>query len=217
MRSEPKVMDSYLVTASVLCAHPDAAVPSFLREALSPVDVVVAPNGYEALKSINTLSFDAYVVEYWLPDWTGLSLCREIRKTDPNVPICIYTKAQSQETRRRALRAGADVFLSMPQDADAIRERLETLLRSRRVYLENAQVAAEHAVQAELDRQGSFSREADASRKIAASQLVQRKIKAAGLEAFIGAGGTCANFERIWAHLYAQVAETFAAGAAQAA
>ena len=217
MRSEPKVVDSDLVTASVLCAHPDTAVPAFLRQALSPVDVVVAPNGYEALKSINALSFDAYVVDYWLPDWTGVNLCREIRKTDPNVPICIYTKAQSHETRRRALRAGADLFLSMPQDAGEVRERLETLLRSRREHLAHAEVAAECAAQAELDRQGAFNRAPDAGGKVAASHLVQRNIKAAALKAFLGAGGTCANFERIWTHLYAKVAQTFAAASAQAA
>ena len=216
MSAMPKVADPY-VGASVLCVHSDSAAREFLQHALSPSHVCLAPNGYEALKSINTVAFDAYVVDYWLPDWTGVNLCREIRKTDANVPICMYTKAQSPDAQRRALRAGANIYLTMPQAADAVRERLGTLLRGRQENGERAWLAAEGAIQAELDRHASLIRGVDAKRPAMSSQLVERKLKLKAMKAFLNAGGTRANFERKWAKFYTKIAQGLVSGTAQAA
>lgn len=204
-------------TAAVLCAHPDSAVPSFLRSALAPVDVAFASNAYEALKSINASAFDAYVLDYWLTDWTGVGLCREIRKIDPNVPICIYSKLDTDNYQKRALRAGADLVLTMPQDPASFRDSVEILLRSREKHIERARLETERAIQAELDRQARFMRKLDKGGRAAASPFLERKVRTTARKAFIGAGGTCANFERTWQQVYAQTARALGSHAAYAA
>ena len=207
----------HLLNAAILCAHPDAEVPPFLREALKPAEVALAANGYEALRSINSVPYDAYVLDYWLPDWSGVNLCREIRKEDPNVPICIYSKARSQEPRKRALRAGADLFLNMPHDPDLFRQRVLALMQSRQQHMDRARLESERAIEAELERQAAFTRGVDTGPKASASRLQERQLRTRALSAFLGAGGTCASFQRTWHLLYPEVARRLNHKAAQAA
>ena len=51
-----------------------------LRALFKDVEVVWAPTGTDALQLIqNDTSFDLYLIDQYLPDGTGLALCREIR------------------------------------------------------------------------------------------------------------------------------------------
>ena len=69
---------------SVLCVEPDAGARECLHGALADYDCSFAVNAYEALRALHSQPFDAYVLDYWMPDWSGPLLCREIRKHDPH-------------------------------------------------------------------------------------------------------------------------------------
>ena len=47
----------------------------------------------------------------WAADWSGPSLCREIRKIDPHGTIVFCTAAARDNDRARAMRAGANAYL----------------------------------------------------------------------------------------------------------
>ena len=80
---------------------PDAS-DSISHSILSPKHAV---NAFEALREINRRVFHAYVLEYWLPDWSAVQICRHIRKSDPRVPVIIYGGAERDEDRARAFGA----------------------------------------------------------------------------------------------------------------
>ena len=84
---------SVLPRRSVLCVVSNPDAQNFLQDVLSEYRVVVASTGFEALRSLNHAVFDLYLLDYWLADWSGVSLCRDIRKLDPRGPVCFYATA----------------------------------------------------------------------------------------------------------------------------
>jgi DNA-binding response OmpR family regulator len=190
---------------SLLCAYPDPALQRFLQQTFESVGLVFASSGREALTRINSSVYDAFVLDYWLPDWSGVSLCREIRKTDPHVPICFYSNARSEDATKRALRAGADLFLSVPTEAHTLRGRVETLVTSREKNVARAQAEENRAIQDELHRRASQAIGVAERAKESAARAIERGARAKAMKAFIEAGGTRANFERLWPELYSSV------------
>ena len=131
----------------MLCVLPNERLACVVRDALAPAALVFASDGGEALAAIYRGPFDAYVLDYWLPDWTGVNLCREIRKSDPHVPICFFTNAHRADAARKALRAGADVYLDATAGAKSLRNRVESLMLVRESQLLQAGIEEERAIE----------------------------------------------------------------------
>ena len=71
-------------------------------------------NAADVLQLAATERFDALVLDYWMPQVTGLELCRQIRRFDQNTPILICSGAVSAADKEAALRAGAQGYLGKP-------------------------------------------------------------------------------------------------------
>jgi len=65
----------------------------------------------EARRRMTSGSYDLYVIDYWLPDGDGLDLLREIRASEPPVPILFVTTAASAKVAVEAMKLGADDFI----------------------------------------------------------------------------------------------------------
>ena len=76
--------------------------------------VSIADNAADVLQLAATERFDALVLDYWMPQVTGLELCRQIRRFDQNTPILICSGAVSAADKEAALRAGAQGYLGKP-------------------------------------------------------------------------------------------------------
>jgi DNA-binding response OmpR family regulator len=187
---------------SVLCVQPSSANQEFLKQALTGFRVVIAASGLEAVRIKNQALFDVYVIDYWLPDWAGVSLCRDIRKADPHVPIIIYTSASS-EYAPRAFRAGAMAYLNAPTDAAAFRERVITLLRTADSNEMRARLEEERVIQDELLRRAEAAKERTREAMLQASAAIERAARVKAARAFLSAGGTLAGFERSWPDQFA--------------
>ena len=68
-------------------------------------------NGVELARS---QQFDLYLLDSWLPDGSGLELCRKIREFDGYTPILFYSAAVNQTDRELALNSGAQGYLTKP-------------------------------------------------------------------------------------------------------
>ena len=192
-----------MLQRSVLCVQPDAGNRQFLESALADYRVVVVGKAFDAVRAINSSVFDAYVLDYWLPDWNGAALCREIRKNDPHVPIICYTTAGA-EYQVRTLRAGANVYIRPPVTALVFRERLRILIQSADVISLRATIEAERTVEYELRRQLPSLKSEGLTRGRGVAAVESRaKLKAARV--FIAAGGTRSCFERLWPQQFATV------------
>jgi two-component system, OmpR family, response regulator MprA len=79
------------------------------RESL-PADefeVAVAGTGTEAMRRLEANSYDVVVLDYALPDFTGLELLKRIKVRGFTVPIVFVSASNDADLSMRALRAGA--------------------------------------------------------------------------------------------------------------
>ena len=191
--AEPRPMP---LPPSVLCVQMHAQNQAFVRAALPACRVSIIENASGALRSINKSSYDAYVLDYWMPDWTGVGLCREIRKSDPYVPIVFYSSAANHH-KARALRAGAHAYIAAPAPPEAVTGSLGQLLARAEVQNVRARFAAEKVVADEIERHVTAFSSSGRSPQEAAG-TIHRATKPKAAQVFLEAGGTRAAFERFW-------------------
>jgi DNA-binding response OmpR family regulator len=186
----------------VLCADAHAESRDWLQEVLGGFRLTFAPTGFEALRQIYKHSFDAFVLDYWLPDLAGTSLCREIRKVDPHAPIVFCSTARREQEQLRALRAGASAYLCKPCGPDALNSRLRAFLTASDLKSLHARVAEEAAVQDELERRRADTLERGAAASALAAASIERTARARAYRAYIAAQGSRARFDGWWPNVF---------------
>ena len=72
--------------------------------------------------------FDLYLLDSWLPDGSGLDLCRRIRKFDPVTPILFYSAAAFEADKNMALSAGAQAYLIKPSQTSELCDLVSSLI-----------------------------------------------------------------------------------------
>jgi CheY-like chemotaxis protein len=82
----------------------------------------------KALALIESQPFDLYILDYALPEITGVELCRKIRESNKKVPILFFTAMARDTDREQAISAGADEFLIKPNDLDNLPKTVKRFL-----------------------------------------------------------------------------------------
>jgi DNA-binding NtrC family response regulator len=186
---------------TVLCIGNDAEAGTFLREALSEYEVVAAPNAFEAIRSMHARAFDAYVTDFWLPDWAGPQLCRAIRDVDPHCPIIFWSAAESAQNRQRAMRAGASAYFCKQSDGEDLKPTLRRLLGLADAKSLEAKARLEHAVVSEIERCRTHLAVRAEGHEVKGT-FVERSARTRGYKAFVESGGSRAHFERWWPQVF---------------
>jgi len=76
--------------------------------------------------------FDLYLLDSWLPDGSGLELCRLIREFDKATPILFYSAAAYEMDRVEALKCGAQAYLVKPSQPTELCSLVTSLIESHR-------------------------------------------------------------------------------------
>lgn len=74
-------------------------------------DPVHVRNGSEGLQAAAVGPFGVCLVDYRLPDMSGIEMCRRLRAMGISVPVILLSSVQSDEVVARAMAAGASDFL----------------------------------------------------------------------------------------------------------
>ena len=77
-------------------------------------DVTTSESIEDAVELASESKYDLYLLDSWLPDGSGLDLCRRIREFDTRTPILFYSAAAFEVDRELALRCGAQGYLVKP-------------------------------------------------------------------------------------------------------
>ncbi len=99
-------------------------------------DISIAADGQEAMKMIESEYFDLFLLDYCLPDTTGIILCETIRQLYPDAPIAVYSALDREIDKQKALAAGATSYLVKPEQLDQIKPFLSAHL-SRQLVRDN--------------------------------------------------------------------------------
>lgn len=94
----------------------------------------MAENGMQAIEKAKRLLPDVILLDIMMPGMTGFEVCERIRN-DPEIaeiPIIVLTALDDRESLLRALKAGADDFVSKPFDRYELRARLLGITRLNR-------------------------------------------------------------------------------------
>jgi DNA-binding response OmpR family regulator len=86
----------------------------------------------EGLRLARQRRFDLYILDNWLPDGSGIGLCRRIRAFDPSTPILFYSAAAYDCDIKDALRSGAQAYLVKPVSIDDLEHEVARLTSPRR-------------------------------------------------------------------------------------
>ena len=76
--------------------------------------------------------FDLYLLDSWLPDGSGLDLCRQIREFDQATPSVFYSAAAYSADRELALESGAQAYLVKPSQPSELCTVVTSLIESHR-------------------------------------------------------------------------------------
>lgn len=96
------------------------------------VNLLTADSAEDAWTMLHKHSVDLLIVDINLPDKNGLDLIREIRAEQRNdeLPIlCISGVYRKDDDAKKAIRAGADDFISKSFKPDELHARIDKLLK----------------------------------------------------------------------------------------
>jgi CheY-like chemotaxis protein len=81
----------------VLCVDDNTDMCALVRETLKGWNVALEYTRAEGLRRATAEKFDLILLDYHLPDGTGLDLCRQIRMFDIGTPILVFTATHSMD------------------------------------------------------------------------------------------------------------------------
>jgi len=68
----------------------------------------------QALELSRKTRFDLCLLDTWLPDGSGIDLCKQIRAWDEQIPIVFYSGAAFEKDKEMAFSSGAQAYIVKP-------------------------------------------------------------------------------------------------------
>ena len=117
--------------ARVLVVDDDPELLRFLIEELSGAghQCVGCNNGQDALLRWRQESFDLVVLDWTLPDFSGMELCLRLRRSGNTTPVLMLTARDDVDERVQALDAGVDDYLTKPFNLKELHARVRARIR----------------------------------------------------------------------------------------
>jgi two-component system OmpR family response regulator len=115
----------------LLLVEDDRKIANVVSRGLKEEGFVInhATDGSDGLHLAVTESYDAAIVDLMLPEMDGLTLIRELRRRQCNMPIIVLSAKREVEERVRCLHAGSDDYLVKPFAFSELLARVRALLR----------------------------------------------------------------------------------------
>jgi len=98
--------------------------------------VTEVENGAQARETLEGETFDLIMMDYKLPDATGLELLRGVREVDQDVVVIMMTAYSSVETAVDAIKLGAFDYVSKPFDMESVLRTVEKALETTKLRRE---------------------------------------------------------------------------------
>ncbi len=117
----------------ILVVEDEDGIADFLVRGLREEGFTVerAADGDDAWHRLATDTWDAVVLDWWLPGPDGLTILRRLRDAENATPVLMLTARDGVPDRVRGLDAGADDYLCKPFAFDEFLARVRAVARRR--------------------------------------------------------------------------------------
>jgi two-component system, OmpR family, response regulator len=115
----------------ILLAEDDSNLGTLLSNYLVAKDyeTQLCVNGSRALEAFSAGKFNICILDIMMPEMDGLTLAREIRILNPEVPIIFLTAKNQEEDIIEGFRSGADDYITKPFSMEELLYRIEAIMR----------------------------------------------------------------------------------------
>ena len=88
-------------------------------------------NGNDGLKELKKFQPDLLLLDWMLPDLSGIEICKNIRKDNSfkNLPVIMLTAKGEEEDKIKGLNSGVDDYLTKPFSFNELMARIKAVLR----------------------------------------------------------------------------------------
>lgn len=91
--------------------------------------VSIINEGKTALEKLLSNTYDLIILDWMLPELSGLDICKAFRAAGGETPILILTARGTISAKEEGLNSGADDYLTKPFDLRELSARVKALLR----------------------------------------------------------------------------------------
>jgi DNA-binding response OmpR family regulator len=115
----------------ILVVEDDITVSKLVRDwlALENHKSEVVSDGAEAMEMLKVYSFDLIILDWELPNYSGIEILKSFRSRGGATPILLLTGKNSVIEKETGLDAGADDYLTKPFQGRELTARIRALLR----------------------------------------------------------------------------------------
>jgi two-component system phosphate regulon response regulator PhoB len=117
--------------ANVLIVEDDPGIQDMLKYSLTPEGYTLysAFTVKEGWEIIENKAIDLVLLDWMLPDHSGIDLLHRIRKYHSMLPVIMVTAKAEEEDRILGLDVGADDYITKPFSVRELNSRIQALLR----------------------------------------------------------------------------------------
>ena len=119
--------------AHIFIAEDETSIITLLKYNLEKESYKVSfcENGEQALKQIKDKHPDLILMDWMLPDLSGVEVCKNLKKDNKynDIPIIMLTAKGEEEDKLRAFDTGADDYVTKPFSQKELNARIKSLLR----------------------------------------------------------------------------------------
>lgn len=118
-------------TPKILIIEDEQRLAAILRKQFEDVGftVEIAYDGYIGKQMAESNQYNLIILDINLPLINGFDLCKEIRKTNRNVPVIMLTALGTPDNKITGFNAGADDYVIKPFDFRELLARVNVFLR----------------------------------------------------------------------------------------
>jgi two-component system phosphate regulon response regulator PhoB len=119
--------------ANVLLVEDEKSIITLIKYNLEKEGFKVfrAETGEDALKIIKEKTLDVVILDWMLPDVSGIEVCRQIKKDKKlkNIPVLILTAKGEPDDKIKGLEVGADDYVTKPFNNKELLLRIKSLIK----------------------------------------------------------------------------------------
>lgn len=113
----------------VLIIEDDERIVGFMKRGLEGEGhtVEIALNGEVGLAFLKRYPYDVILLDLYLPEMSGMEVCKELRSQGLMTPVLMMTAKDSPEVQQEAIRVGVNDYFPKPFSFEVLLSKIKAL------------------------------------------------------------------------------------------